>query len=381
VGILAMLHHLFPVFFLTFILAYIGNTLVNMMTARFPYRRLNLVVLYLVGLAAIVGYGSIVIPRVASEAKQFVRSLVEYGALDGEEAETDAADATVVSGNLPAAKPAAHGASTSSPAHSGATDRDTDGVLNRQARKYLDKALLGTLGAEGLQSMKGSDLYEALVTRMEDSLLAFMPRIGEGIRNFFNYLAVLALHFFLSTILSFIIIWDMPRLTAGALSFAEGRTADIYAQIAPGLRAFAVMLGRAFEAQTGIAFVNSMLTTLGFWILGIPSIALLGTIVFFCSYIPVLGVFLSTLPAAILALRVGGFITVLWLVAMVLLVHAIEAYGLNPLIYGHHFRVHPVAVLVILLIGEHLFGIWGLLLGVPVSAFVLKYVIKGESVT
>jgi predicted PurR-regulated permease PerM len=362
-----MLRHLFPVFFLTFILAYIGNTVVNMMTTRFPYRRLNLVVLYLVGIAALVGYGSVVIPRVASEAKQFVRALVSQEAVDGDGVE--------------ALRMAHASAVGDTPSIEGAPEHDTETVLNRQARKYLDKAIVRTLGADGLRDMKGSDLYEGLVTRIEDAVVVLLSRIGAGVREFFNHIALLALHLFISTIISFIIIWDMPRLTAGALSFAEGRTADIYAQIAPGLRAFAVMLGRAFEAQTGIALVNSILTTLGFWILGIPSIALLGTIVFFCSYIPVLGVFLSTLPAGILAIKVGGFMTVVWLVVMVLVVHAIEAYGLNPLIYGHHMRVHPVAVLVILLIGEHLFGIWGLLLGVPVSAFVLKYVIKGESVT
>jgi predicted PurR-regulated permease PerM len=51
---------------------------------------------------------------------------------------------------------------------------------------------------------------------------------------------------------------------------------------------------------------------------------------------------------------------------------------LNPLIYGRHLRLHPVAVLLILIIAEHLFGVWGLLLGVPIAAFILKYVIEGQ---
>lgn len=54
---------------------------------------------------------------------------------------------------------------------------------------------------------------------------------------------------------------------------------------------------------------------------------------------------------------------------------------LNPLIYGRHLRLHPLAVLVILVIAEHLVGVWGLLLGVPIAAFVLKYVIEGQPVT
>jgi predicted PurR-regulated permease PerM len=66
---------------------------------------------------------------------------------------------------------------------------------------------------------------------------------------------------------------------------------------------------------------------------------------------------------------------------MILIVHAVEAYALNPMIYGHHMKMHPVAILVILLIGEHLFGIWGLLLGVPIAAFVRTYVLGGPPAT
>ena len=86
---------------------------------------------------------------------------------------------------------------------------------------------------------------------------------------------------------------------------------------------------------------------------------------------------MSTVPAAILALRTGGIPMALWVVVIVIIIHVIEAYGVNPLIYGKHLKLHPIAIIVILLIGEHIFGLWGLLLGVPVSAFVIKYVIEG----
>ncbi len=48
-------------------------------------------------------------------------------------------------------------------------------------------------------------------------------------------------------------------------------------------------------------------------------------IVFFCSFIPVVGVMLSTLPAALFAFKAGGIGMVFGLVVMVLIVHAIEA--------------------------------------------------------
>lgn len=47
---------------------------------------------------------------------------------------------------------------------------------------------------------------------------------------------------------------------------------------------------------------------------------------------------------------------------MVTLVHFVEAYGLNPAIYSHHLKLHPLLVLSVLVVAEHSLGVWGLLL-------------------
>jgi predicted PurR-regulated permease PerM len=60
---------------------------------------------------------------------------------------------------------------------------------------------------------------------------------------------------------------------------------------------------------------------------------------------------------------------------MVIVIHAIEAYFLNPVIYGRHLKLHPVLTLIILYVGYHLFGPWGLLLGVPVTRYFIHDVL------
>jgi predicted PurR-regulated permease PerM len=55
-------------------------------------------------------------------------------------------------------------------------------------------------------------------------------------------------------------------------------------------------------------------------------------------------------------------LVVLWIVV----IHQIEANLLNPKIMGDAAHVHPVLVVFALLGGEHLFGIAGALLAVPV---------------
>lgn len=345
---LILLRHLFPVIFLTFVLTYIANTLVKLMTRRWNRRRLNVVVVFVLFLSMLIGAGLLVVPKMFSEARQLaVFSIARE---------------------------------TAQPQTAPTQPRHGETAIDREARRYLDSILIRLMGPAAFQSFERSDAYEGLNQRVDAAISGFIPRVIGAVRAFVNSSLAIFVQFLLSIVLSFLILWDLPSLERGVESLASGRTAEVYAEIAPSITAFGVMLGRAFEAQTLIAVVNAVLTSIGFLILGIPSIALLATIVFFCSYVPVVGVMLSTLPAALFAFKTGGITLVLWLVVMVLLVHAVEAYMLNPIIYGRHMKMHPVAILVILMVGEHLFGIWGLLLGVPMSAFVWSYVIQGKHV-
>jgi predicted PurR-regulated permease PerM len=73
-----------------------------------------------------------------------------------------------------------------------------------------------------------------------------------------------------------------------------------------------------------------------------------------------------------IALTHSGFGMMLWAIALIAVIHAIEAYILNPRIYGAYLRINPVLVLAVLVIGNHLFGIWGMILGIPVLNYVIR---------
>ena len=350
IGVIYLLRHLFPIFFLTFVLSYIANTAVKALSARVPGRRLNVIIVYIVILAVLTGVGVVVVPRMITEARNLARIYITT-----EAAREDAAE--------------------------GAIDPEEGvGIIEREARELVDQFIISVAGEDAFYSFRESDAYTMIFTRLHESLANATPRVMQGVTRFANATFAFILQFIISIILSFLMVWNLPATKERMQQFAYGRTAEVYAEIAPGLRSFGVMLGRAFEAQTVVAIVNALLSSLAFVALGLPSIALLAMIVFFCSYIPILGMILSTAPAALLAFKLGGFTRVIWLVVAILVIHAIEAYLLNPLIYGRHLRLHPLAVLVILLVAEEVFGVWGLILGVPVAAFILKYGIEGEDV-
>jgi predicted PurR-regulated permease PerM len=108
-----------------------------------------------------------------------------------------------------------------------------------------------------------------------------------------------------------------------------------------------------------------VLSGVGFYILDLAYWPILTLVATLFSIIPIFGAILSSIPAVVLGLQHGvgtAALVVLWIV----IIHQIEANLLNPKIMGDAAHVHPVLVVFALLGGEHLFGIAGALLAVPV---------------
>lgn len=125
---------------------------------------------------------------------------------------------------------------------------------------------------------------------------------------------------FLSLLFAFLIILDLTRLREEVRKLGRSRLHDFYEQSAEPVVRFAAVIARSFRAQAMIAVVNTVLTAVGFMLLGLPKIALLSIVVFFFSFIPVLGVFVSTVPAVLVALNAGGWVLGVKVVAFVVII-------------------------------------------------------------
>jgi predicted PurR-regulated permease PerM len=198
---------------------------------------------------------------------------------------------------------------------------------------------------------------------------------AQGIlRSAFTIAIVTITTLLLSLLFAFLIVLDLTRLREQVRKLETSRLHDFYEQSAGPVVRFAGILAESFRAQAVIALCNTVLTTVGFLVIGLPKVALLAIIVFFFSFVPVLGVFISTTPAVLVAINAAGYVGAIKVICFVVFVHMIEAYVLNPLIYGQHLKLNPVLVLIILYVGHHFFGLWGMLLGVPVAYYFIHYV-------
>ena len=93
-----------------------------------------------------------------------------------------------------------------------------------------------------------------------------------------------------------------------------------------------------------------------------------------------LGVFISSVPIVLMAINSGGIELGLWAVLMIIVIHLIEAYVLNPRIVSSVMHINPVMTLIILYIAHSVMGMWGMLLGVPIAVYIYRKISKPRGV-
>lgn len=186
--------------------------------------------------------------------------------------------------------------------------------------------------------------------------------------------------FFLGLMFSFLIMLDLPSIEKSVRSLRYTRLAEVYEETADSVILFAKVVGENFRAQIMISAVDAVLMAICLYLLGIKEIVLLSTLVFFCGLIPVLGVILSSVPIFLIAVNTGGISLGMWSLVVIILISLIETYVLNPRIVSAVMRLNPVMTLIILYIAYSLLGMWGMLLGIPISVYIYRQLVITEKV-
>lgn len=332
--------------FLTFVFSYIQAHGVSILEKWIGKRTYAVVFVALMFLGVLIAIGSFLIPQVISQAELFADNFRSY---------LKTVDAEIVSlaETFPQLQTMLPEVSSHVASDHGAHDNDLSSSLTISVISQL-------FGFEGVRG----DAID-------------LKQLSELFRNIGKPLLAASSSFFLGLLFSFLIVLDLPRLTKSIRSLQSTRIGFIYDEVANSIVSFGRTLGHALEAQLFIALINTILTALAIYIFGIgQKLAFLSLIVFLCSFIPVAGVFFSSVPICILALEESGVQGLIIMALVIWGIHLIEAYVLNPKIFGNRLHINPVLVLIILTIGGKLFGIWGLLLGVPVCTYIFTDAIR-----
>lgn len=132
-------------------------------------------------------------------------------------------------------------------------------------------------------------------------------------------------------------------------------------------------ISQYIRGQILVALVVGVIFAIGYSIIGLDYAISLSVIAGIFNIIPYLGSIMAVVPALIIGLLISPymFIKVLIVVAIEQL---LEGRFVSPQILGNNLKIHPVTILLVLLGAGRLFGLSGVILGVPGYA-VIKVIV------
>ncbi|HZD17265.1 MAG TPA: AI-2E family transporter, partial [Actinomycetota bacterium] len=185
-----------------------------------------------------------------------------------------------------------------------------------------------------------------------------------------------ALVLVLGLILGFYLLVDIPKIQRGIVAMIPARRR-------PEVLAISEKLGRAiggfFRGQLLVALFVGIASTLALYIVGLPYWALVGMITGLFNLIPLIGPFIGGGIAAFVAFTTNtagegllhlepGWPLAIGATVGLLIVQQIDNHIISPNVVARTVKLHPVTVMLALLAGGTLLGLWGMLLAVPTVA-------------
>lgn len=181
----------------------------------------------------------------------------------------------------------------------------------------------------------------------------------------FNFL-VTVLNLALLPIFTFYLLRDWDRLIAATDDLIPLSYRPLVRRMAGEID---VRLGSFVRGQLTICLILGVLYSAGLLLSGIDLAIVVGMmagILFIVPYLgTVVGVVLAT-ALAVLKFGVDGHLLMVW--GTFAVVQGLEGFLLTPRIMGDKVGLHPLVVMLALLVGGNLFGIWGMLFAIPATA-------------
>jgi len=202
--------------------------------------------------------------------------------------------------------------------------------------------------------------------------------VGHYIRESGNYLLTLIANissFMLQVAIALLLslFFNLERRTIAQFMrrFKDSKVSFLYDYYVEFGKNFLNTFGKVVQIQIIISFVNTILSVIMLKILGFPQVIGLGVMIFFLGLIPVAGVIISLIPLSLIAFQIGGWVKIFHLLIMIAVIHAVESYFLNPKLYSVKMKLPVFFTFLILIVSEHVMGVWGLLIGIPLFMFLL----------
>lgn len=175
---------------------------------------------------------------------------------------------------------------------------------------------------------------------------------------------------FIVIVITYLMMKDSRKITKSIISLIPNKYFEPGLNLADKIQ---TQLSNYIRGQFTDALVVGMLSVIGLWILDIKYFVFIGLIAGLANLIPYIGPVAGAIPAMAISIinNPGEPIMLVYIAIMFAIVQMIDNSIVSPAVMSKSVNMHPISVIIIIIIGGHLMGAFGMLIAVP-AAGILK---------
>lgn len=252
---------------------------------------------------------------------------------------------------------------------------------------------LGVLGLEFLAPVISNEIQQMsagidneasgnIVSLIQENLgdkipLLENPRVQEGLQNQIEALVMKSVSMLVNLVsavvslvmvalIAFFFLKDGRRMKKAVVSWVPNRYFEMTLII---LHKTSTQLGRYLRGQLLVASIVGALSITALYLLDIRYYFFIGAIAGLANMIPYFGPLVGAIPAVIIAfVDTGSFGAVAAVAVAFASIQLFENIFVSPFIVSKSVKLHPLTIIIAILIGGQVWGIFGMLLAVPTTS-------------
>lgn len=223
-----------------------------------------------------------------------------------------------------------------------------------------------------LDYIQTQTIFEKVIAKIDTDY--FLTKAIDCMKNF----AVITYNWIIGIIVSIYLIFNKTDLIEKVKKIAIVCMVDkVYSNVSEILSMSHNVFGKFIIGKIIDSLIIGILCFIGTSILSIPYALLISVVVGVTNIIPFFGPFLGAIPSIFILIVIDP-IKALWFAIFILILQQIDGNIIGPKILGNSVGISGIFIMFSVIIGGGLFGVPGMILGVPV--FVVIYNIIGNTI-
>ncbi|WP_026906296.1 AI-2E family transporter [Paucisalibacillus globulus] len=244
--------------------------------------------------------------------------------------------------------------------------RDLDDYLPQLVAMYQD-TIYQVYESTSFLPETVHDKIDETINSMEHSIDNLIGKLIGGVTKIIDFIVILTV----IPVLVFYFLKDYKKINHYIKCIIPHKYRDTTSGL---VHAIDEGLGGYIRGQLLVCLFVALTSYLIYQFLGLNYALLLAIFMGLMNFIPYFGPIIGAIPAVLIALTISGKM-VLFVFIGVFAIQLIEGNLLSPYIVGKSIKIHPVAIIFVLLLGGKLGGVLGMVLAVPTFT-ILRVVIK-----